>query len=195
MECQQGFERCSDIQEVPFLLVLVLDCTRFNVEVTSNTILLMKYTLPKTNGWIPKWWALEQVTPFNNGHAWHPMLVFGGVLIIVSLPPSMAGEKWVHFIWPNGIIFHQPTRWAPTSYNWSYNPYKWPYKWVTGVITPINGVITLLITGRFPWNFRGPISRNQNATILGGHRSCWRVSWIGFLSWPGSHKCRPKTKK
>ena len=36
----------------------------------------------------------------------------------------------------------------PTSYKWNYNPYKWPYKWVTGVITPISGVITLLITGR-----------------------------------------------
>ena len=42
------------------------------------------------------------------------------------------------------------TRWAPTSYKWSYNPYKWPYKWVTGVITPISEVITLLITGRGP---------------------------------------------
>ena len=30
------------------------------------------------------------------------------------------------------------------------NPYKWPYKWVTGVITPISGVIALLITGRGP---------------------------------------------
>ena len=28
------------------------------------------------------------------------------------------------------------TRWAPTSYKWSYKPCKWPYKWVTGVITP-----------------------------------------------------------
>ena len=42
------------------------------------------------------------------------------------------------------------SRWAPTSYKWSYNPYKWPYKWVTGVITPISEVITLLITGRGP---------------------------------------------
>ena len=32
-----------------------------------------------------------------------------------------------------------PTRWAPTSY-------KWPYKWVTGVLTPISGNITVLIT-------------------------------------------------
>ena len=37
------------------------------------------------------------------------------------------------------------SRWAPSSYKWSYKPYKWPYNWVTGVITPINGVITLLI--------------------------------------------------
>ena len=40
--------------------------------------------------------------------------------------------------------------WPPTTYKWSYNQYKWPYKWVTGVITPISGVITLLITGRGP---------------------------------------------
>ena len=42
------------------------------------------------------------------------------------------------------------TRRAPSSYKWSYNPYRWPYKWVTGVIIPINGVITLLIIGRGP---------------------------------------------
>ena len=44
------------------------------------------------------------------------------------------------------IKFDSPemsARWAPTSYKWSYNPCKW----ITGVITPINGVITLLITG------------------------------------------------
>ena len=33
-----------------------------------------------------------------------------------------------------------PTRWAPTSFKWSYNPYKGPYKWVTGVIAHINRV-------------------------------------------------------
>lgn len=27
---------------------------------------------------------------------------------------------------------------------WSFNPYKWPYTWVSGVVTSINGVITLL---------------------------------------------------
>ena len=27
-------------------------------------------------------------------------------------------------------------RWAPTSYTWSYNPYKWPYTWVTGCHNP-----------------------------------------------------------
>ena len=38
------------------------------------------------------------------------------------------------------------TKWASTSYKWSYKHYKWLYKWVTRVITPISGVITLLIT-------------------------------------------------
>ena len=42
------------------------------------------------------------------------------------------------------------TGWAPTSYKWSYNPYKLPYKWVNGLITPISGVITSFITGRGP---------------------------------------------
>ena len=27
---------------------------------------------------------------------------------------------------------NRTTRWAPTSYTWSYNPFKWPYNWVTG---------------------------------------------------------------
>ena len=48
------------------------------------------------------------------------------------------------------MVFREGTRWAPTSYKWSYKPYKWPYNWVTGVITPISGVITILITGRGP---------------------------------------------
>ena len=53
---------------------------------------------------------------------------------------------------PSRCIFGSKicTRWAPTSYKWSYNPYKWPYNWVTGVITPISGLITILITGRGP---------------------------------------------
>ena len=29
-------------------------------------------------------------------------------------------------------------------------PIKWPYKWITGVITLLIGVVTLLITGRGP---------------------------------------------
>ena len=32
---------------------------------------------------------------------------------------------------------------GPNSYKWTYNNLcKWPYQWVTGVITPISGVIT-----------------------------------------------------
>ena len=50
------------------------------------------------------------------------------------------------------------TRWAPKSYKWSYNNYKWPDKWVTGAITLLIGVITPLITGRGPpcRSFRKP---------------------------------------
>ena len=42
------------------------------------------------------------------------------------------------------------TRWAPSSYKWSYNPYKWPYKWLTVLITLVIGVINPVITGRGP---------------------------------------------
>ena len=38
----------------------------------------------------------------------------------------------------------------PTTYKWSYNPYKWPYNWVTRVITLVIGVLTQVITGRGP---------------------------------------------
>ena len=47
-------------------------------------------------------------------------------------------------------ILYLPTRWAPTSYKWSYGPlingliigFAW------GDFTPISGLITILITGR-----------------------------------------------
>ncbi len=54
-------------------------------------------------------------------------------------------------------------RWAATSYKWSDNPYTWPQKWVTGVITPISGVINLIIISRGPpcgW-FRNPAVASQ----------------------------------
>ena len=42
------------------------------------------------------------------------------------------------------------SRWAPASYKWSYNPYKWPYKWLTVLRTLVIGVINPVITGRGP---------------------------------------------
>ena len=35
-------------------------------------------------------------------------------------------------------------------YKWNLNPFKWPYKWVNGVMTTMNGVTILFITGRGP---------------------------------------------
>ena len=78
---------------------------------------------------------------------------------MLDLPPTHdAGSSPARFYFLGaGIPIAKPTylptiqhpgRWAPTSYKWSYKPYKWPYNWVTGVITPISGVITILITGR-----------------------------------------------
>ena len=58
--------------------------------------------------------------------------------------------RWCHTC-PFGNGDH--TRWAPTnptSYKWSYKPYKLTYKWVIWVITPMSGVTNLLITKRGP---------------------------------------------
>ena len=54
-----------------------------------------------------------------------------GIIIPKSEFPQF-GEDSLTF-----TIFH--TRWAPTSYKWSYNPYEWPYKEVTAVITLLIG--------------------------------------------------------
>ena len=58
------------------------------------------------------------------------------------------GSRWFQ-VW-NKIKYTKNTRWAPISYKWGYNPYKWPYKWVTEVITLLIGVITPFIAGRGP---------------------------------------------
>ena len=42
------------------------------------------------------------------------------------------------------------TRWAPTSYKLSYNPYMWSVKWVPGVITLLIGFTSPFITSRGP---------------------------------------------
>lgn len=44
------------------------------------------------------------------------------------------------------------TRWAPTTYKWGYNPYKWSDRWVTGVInrTLLVNITTSFITGFSP---------------------------------------------
>ena len=86
------------------------------------------------------------------------------------------------------------TRWAPTSYKWRYNPYKWPYKWVTGVITLLIEVIIPFRTSRGPpcmicFHFSiepmalyGPFGCKEDHT-------CWEeppVAWnaMNALHWP-----------
>ena len=41
-----------------------------------------------------------------------------------------------------------PAKWASTSYEWDYNPFKWPYKWVTKVMILLVRIITPFTTGR-----------------------------------------------
>lgn len=49
-----------------------------------------------------------------------------------------------------GEMIKENQGWGPTSCKWSYKPHKWSQIWVTVVITPISGVITLLTIGRGP---------------------------------------------
>ena len=70
-----------------------------------------------------------------------------------------------------------------------YYAYKWHYKWVTGVITRISGVITLLITGR------GPPCRKGEEFFLsfwgkGGDDVLESYSFEQDFSWPTNLKRR-----
>ena len=75
------------------------------------------------------------------------LLVLGGVKSVFSFGGSniLITKLFLRF-----LVHYIPTRFTPTSYKWGYNPYKCPCKWVSGVITYnlLNGVITILITGR-----------------------------------------------
>ena len=59
----------------------------------------------------------------NSNHHVHPGVNTKSPRIFLGGPSSLQ-------------IILGDTRWAPTSYKCSYNPYKWPYNWVTGVISP-----------------------------------------------------------
>ena len=76
--------------------------------------------------------------------------------------------------WGKKHIWH--TRWAPTSYKLSYNPYKWFVKWVTGVITLLIGVIS-----PFKTSGGGPPCRSVN--IFGG--KCFFWTTVCFFRVPG----------
>ena len=92
----------------------------------------------------------------------------------------------------------QCTRWAPTTYKWSYNLHEWPYKWITGVTTPISGVI-LLITGRglprCQWEIRGFIVNalltwkpcryvKRSACLTGNYRCSLFPTILSFMTSP-----------
>ena len=46
------------------------------------------------------------------------------------------------------------------------NPYKWPHKWVTGIVTPISGVIAIPITGRAHFAVKSPELSTHSITTL-----------------------------
>ena len=84
----------------------------------------------------------------------------------------------------------------PTSYKWSYNPYKWPYKWVIGVISPRNKwsyftLLNLLITGGggpptlYSLEAKG-ISCSLRFPIFPPSHATWRISHpiICMILWP-----------
>ena len=68
--------------------------------------------------------------------------------MVAGQPPT---KKNGHLV-PRFLYLHLQihTRWAPTSYKLSYNPYKWSVKWVSGVITLPIGIISPFITSRGP---------------------------------------------
>ena len=76
------------------------------------------------------------------GKSWSFFWETGSEKMLFSTCDRPAISAWFNFMITTQTNGHVSTRWAPISYKLSYSPYKWPYKWVTGVITPINGVTT-----------------------------------------------------
>ena len=79
-------------------------------------------------------------------------------------------------------IWSTSTRWAPSSYIWSYNPYKWPYKWLTVLITLVIGVINPVITGR------GPTLQDLLQQVGGppplGYHAVNKIMWSSYIKLP-----------
>ena len=55
----------------------------------------------------------------------------------MQLMPMLGSQLHVGAVWGSDNDTHIRTRWAPTSFIWSYNHHKQPCKWVIGVKTPI----------------------------------------------------------
>ena len=99
-------------------------------------------------------------------HPWQPEISHGLKPCFTSMTPWKVLHKF------------GSTRWALTSYKWSN-----PYKWVTGVITPISGIVTIFTTGRGPSESCRIIQILRISILywgsLGGLQSC---SWFFHVS-------------
>ena len=96
----------------------------------------------------------------------------------------LIGERLEHDFWRINQIEILSTKWAPTRHKWSYNPYKWPYKWLTGVITPLRGVINLLIIGSGkPLRTRRPSMPSSMLALMIGRLLVLVTSFNGNCCW------------
>ncbi len=89
------------------------------------------------------------------------------------------------------------TRWAPTTYKWTYNRYQWLYKLVIGLFHPTSrGEITPfirivgahLVTHWYLWVFLKmtwctwtPLGKPHTLPPLGDER--WKVPWLLLVPW------------
>ena len=77
-------------------------------------------------------------------------------------------------------ITHIHTRWAPTSYKWSWNLYKWYYKWVTGVKT----VVTKGYNSIYNWFLGPPCREPKRSRTCGEQQPCILLASSRANSWP-----------
>ena len=64
---------------------------------------------------------------FVKGAGWLTITLGAGFRYIWMFTPTWENDRIRRAYFSDG--FQPTTRWAPSSYKWSWNPYKWPYKW------------------------------------------------------------------
>ena len=121
--------------------------------------------MPKKPGCTP--YGTDVISPLERPSIFCPASLPASRQLLHKVPGQCLHQKHprcAETIHPARLTAGSPTRWAPSSYKWSYNPYKWPNKWLTVLITLVIGVINPVITGMGPTLYKSPMKGKEDDT-------------------------------